>query len=161
MTTNAAPPFSPRAAPFRGLLTALLLVAFLLATTAVCVAAIQFALPREPALSAGLVADYAWETPEYVPLQTKLAVFLVREGDTILAVDATSPTSGCRIGWLDDGAIYRDPCCGFTWERDGSPARGPHAGPVSLTRYQVEVNEAGEIIVLPWRDDIGGVADLC
>lgn len=161
MSAKAAPPLNPRAATWRATLTALLLVTILLTTATICFAVIRFALPREPALPAGMVADFTWAEPEYVSLRPDLAVFLVREGDTILALDAASTRSGCRIGWLEDQEFYRDPCCGASWERDGSPRWAHYTDLQPQTRYDVEIIETGEIFVLPWRAEIARKNEPC
>jgi hypothetical protein len=139
----------------RGLWTSLLIVATALTSCIFMAAGIWFALPRESVVSAGYMDEYSWEQPKYIPIHNRIGIFLDFSGDELVALDATSTTSGCRILWNPRENSYIDPCCGGQWTRDGTPflrssqARRPLPQP--LTQYQVEISMEREILVHPWQ----------
>lgn len=141
----------PKVRDLRELPAILFLLSVLIAACGLAAVGLWFAFPREPVLSAGYVSDYTWEDPEYVAIQSDVAVFLDQTDGEIVALSATSPTSNCRIKWVPINDRFEDPCCGGRWNRDGTQIKGDPRSLGVLTRYQIDVNSKGEILLYPWR----------
>jgi hypothetical protein len=133
-------------------LVVLLFVSMILAIGVVTVVGYRFLMPEELVYSAGLVDDYDWREPEYVPLDADLILYLDRMGDELVALSAKSTTSDCGINWLEDLGSFMDPCCGSRWARDGQAIFGPALNFGPLPRYAAGLSSEGEILVYPWRD---------
>jgi Rieske Fe-S protein len=101
---------------------------------AIDVAALD-ALPEgvpQRAMIRATAAD-AWSTDG----QASAAVFLVRRGATVRALDATCPHTGCAVDW--DGARFRCPCHQSEFTADGERTAGP--APRGLDPQAVEVRD--------------------
>src|ERR1051325_9861708 len=119
------------------------------------IAAIQAAIGGTPGvgmgggvLSAGLGrGDGAWlltdlainqPTPVMLRLERqdgyqqvidRRAVFLVRNGDSVTALDSTCTHLGCRVSWNSESQQLKCPCHGGTYDKNGQVTPGPPPAP--------------------------------
>lgn len=134
----------------QGCLTGIFVLIVLLGACVLIVAAIWFALPREEPVEIGQMDDISGNEPLFVPVNSNLAIYLVRDGDGLIAWSALSPRTGCRIRWVPLNNRFEDPCCGGKWCADGSVADLRYRGQETLARYQLEVSPSGRILLFPW-----------
>jgi Rieske Fe-S protein len=78
-------------------------------------------------------ASDAWSTDG----KATAAVFLVRHGETVRALDATCPHTGCAVDW--DGTRFRCPCHQSEFTADGDRTAGP--APRGLDPQTVEIKD--------------------
>lgn len=136
---------------YQGLITGLFVLVLLLAACVISAAAVWFALPREQPVSLGSIDDLNRYEPNYAPVSSDLAVFLIHTEEDIVAWSAISPRSGCRVQWVESNNRFEDPCCGGKWCADGQVADRRYRGMPSLARYEIEITRSGEILLYPWR----------
>jgi Rieske Fe-S protein len=94
--------------------------------------------------------------PGSVVYYSNRGLFVVREGDEIIALSDQEPNSGCRVTWRPDltlngmNGAFQSPCSGRTYDRRGRP----HTSGEPLQPLRVErMNE--QVIVHPDRSDGG------
>ena len=73
------------------------------------------------------------------------AVFLVRNGDSVTALDSTCTHLGCRVSWNSESQQLKCPCHGGTYDRDGKVTSGPPPEP--LARFATRVESDGRVMV--------------
>jgi cytochrome b6-f complex iron-sulfur subunit len=73
------------------------------------------------------------------------AVFLVRTGDTVTALDSTCTHLGCRVSWNSESQQLKCPCHGGTYDREGQVTSGPPPAP--LARFTTRVEPDGRVMV--------------
>lgn len=73
------------------------------------------------------------------------AVFLVRTGESVTALDSTCTHLGCRVSWSSETQELRCPCHGGTYDRTGAVTSGPPPEP--LARFATHVDKDGRVMV--------------
>jgi Rieske Fe-S protein len=107
-------------------------------------------------LQAGRLTDLAINQPTPVMLRLerqdgyqrvidRRAIFLVRSGDAVTALDSTCTHLGCRVSWSSETQELRCPCHGGTYDRAGNVTSGPPPEP--LARFATRVDEDGRVMV--------------
>jgi Rieske Fe-S protein len=107
-------------------------------------------------LPAGRLTDLAINQPTPVMLRLerqdgyqrvvdRRAVFLVRNGDAVIALDSTCTHLGCRVSWNSESQQLKCPCHGGTYGRDGAVTSGPPPEP--LARFATRVEPDGRVMV--------------
>lgn len=107
-------------------------------------------------LPAGRLTDLAINQPTPVMLRLerqdgyqrvidRRAVFLVRDGDSVTALDSTCTHLGCRVSWSSETQQLRCPCHGGTYDRQGQVTSGPPPAP--LARFATRVEPDGRVMV--------------
>ena len=107
-------------------------------------------------LPAGRLTDLAINQPTPVMLRLerqdgyqrvidRRAVFLVRNGDSVTALDSTCTHLGCRVSWNSESQQLKCPCHGGTYDRDGKVTSGPPPEP--LARFATRVESDGRVMV--------------
>jgi Rieske Fe-S protein len=107
-------------------------------------------------LPAGRLTDLAINQPTPVMLRLerqdgyqrvidRRAIFLVRSGDDVTALDSTCTHLGCRVSWSSETQELRCPCHGGTYDRAGNVTSGPPPEP--LARFATRVDEDGRVMV--------------
>jgi Rieske Fe-S protein len=107
-------------------------------------------------LPAGRLTDLAINQPTPVMLRLerqdgyqqvidRRAVFLVRSGDVVTALDSTCTHLGCRVSWNSETQQLKCPCHGGTYDRHGQVTSGPPPAP--LARFATRVEPDGRVMV--------------
>jgi Rieske Fe-S protein len=107
-------------------------------------------------LAAGRLTDLPINQPTPVMLRLerqdgyqrvvdRRAVFLVRTGKGVTALDSTCTHLGCRVSWSSESQELRCPCHGGTYDRTGAVTSGPPPEP--LARFATRVDEDGRVMV--------------
>ena len=107
-------------------------------------------------LPAGRLTDLAINQPTPVMLRLerqdgyqrvidRRAIFLVRSGDDVTALDSTCTHLGCRVSWDSEAQALRCPCHGGAYDRTGAVTAGPPPEP--LPRFATRVDEDGRVMV--------------
>lgn len=107
-------------------------------------------------LPAGRLNDLATNQPTPVMLRLerqdgyqqvidRRAVFLVRTGDTVTALDSTCTHLGCRVSWNSETQELKCPCHGGAYDRTGAVKSGPPPAP--LAKFATRVNKDGSVMV--------------
>ena len=107
-------------------------------------------------LPAGRLTDLAINQPTPVMLRLerqdgyqrvidRRAVFLVRNGETVTALDSTCTHLGCRVSWNSESQQLKCPCHGGTYDRTGQVTSGPPPAP--LARFATRVEQDGRVMV--------------
>ncbi|MHB8636418.1 MAG: QcrA and Rieske domain-containing protein [Fimbriimonadaceae bacterium] len=90
----------------------------------------------------GMPADFPDNTATYIPEQQ---IFIVRSGNTYLALSATCTHLGCTVRPNDAKPGFFCPCHGSRFDPNGTNIAGP--APKPLEAYEVSMGNAGELIV--------------
>jgi Rieske Fe-S protein len=107
-------------------------------------------------LPAGRLTDLAINQPTPVMLRlerqdgyqrviARRAVFLVRNGESVTALDSTCTHLGCRVSWNSETQQLKCPCHGGTYDRNGQVTSGPPPAP--LARFTTRVEQDGRVMV--------------
>jgi len=107
-------------------------------------------------LPAGRLTDLAINQPTPVMLRLerqdgyqqvidRRAVFLVRTGNGVTALDSTCTHLGCRVSWNSESQELKCPCHGGTYDRTGAVKSGPPPAP--LARFDTRVEADGRVMV--------------
>ena len=107
-------------------------------------------------LPAGRLTDLAINQPTPVMLRLerqdgyqrvidRRAVFLVRNGDAVTALDSTCTHLGCRVSWNSESQQLKCPCHGGTYDKNGQVTSGPPPAP--LARFATRVEPDGRVMV--------------
>jgi quinol---cytochrome c reductase iron-sulfur subunit, bacillus type len=81
----------------------------------------------------------------YQQVVDRRAVFLVRNGDSVTALDSTCTHLGCRVSWNSETQELKCPCHGGTYDRSGAVKSGPPPAP--LARFETRVDPDGRVMV--------------
>jgi Rieske Fe-S protein len=81
----------------------------------------------------------------YQQVIDRRAVFLVRNGDSVTALDSTCTHLGCRVSWNAETQELRCPCHGGTYDKTGAVKSGPPPEP--LATFPTRVDEDGRVMV--------------
>ena len=107
-------------------------------------------------LDAGPLSELTEGVPKRVALHTRAAdawssgqgapsaVYLVRSGDRVRALDTTCPHTGCAVAWEAEAARFRCPCHKSAFSVDGARTAGP--APRDLDPEEDEV-KGGRVLV--------------
>ncbi len=113
-------------------------------------ATVRFMWPPVAPLYVGNVADFVEGVPQIVLLENDLAVYVVKLEGKMLIWDGRAPIwEGCRFVWEAPNNRFVDPCSGAKWCADGTLADVRYEQARTLDRHSTQVDEAGEIFVLP------------
>jgi Rieske Fe-S protein len=66
------------------------------------------------------------------------SIFLVRSGESVLAIDSTCTHLGCRVSWDPDEQLIKCPCHGGIYDREGAVQAGPPPHPLARLTTKVE-----------------------
>ncbi len=72
-------------------------------------------------------------------------IYIVRDGDTFMAMSAICTHLGCAVRPNNDGPGFFCPCHGSHFAANGKNVSGP--APKPLTAYEVSLGHLGELIV--------------
>lgn len=122
------------------------LATFVTSFAMVVLGAIRYVVPnvqygRAMRFKIGMPADFPDKTATYVPDHQ---IFVVRDGDSYMALSATCTHLGCAVR-PDDKPGFFCPCHGSRFSADGTNVAGP--APKPLDTYEVSMGNAGELIV--------------
>lgn len=111
------------------------------------VGALRFLVPnveygRPSKFRAGKPEDYADGTSTFL---TDEKVYIVREGNKILAISAVCSHLGCTVRSDPDSGEFACPCHGSKFRSDGTNYAGP--APRPLDSFEVTSNDLGVLIV--------------
>ena len=85
-------------------------------------------VPATGAKRSRVAVRAGWET-------TERPIYLMREGDAVVAIDARCTHLGCTVRWKEDE--FRCPCHAGVFDGDGKPVSGPVSEP--LRRLETRV----------------------
>lgn len=134
----------------RGLLALVFGAGWLVVGLAVISITVRYALPRRDPVVVGAMDEIPSDQPLYVVTEPDLALFLTRAGGDVIARDARSPVSQCRISWVPGERRYVDPCTGAQWCLDGGIADRRFQNATTLPHYRTEVTPDGQVLLYPW-----------
>jgi cytochrome b6-f complex iron-sulfur subunit len=102
---------------------------------------IEYGKPKR--FKVGMPKDFPDKTATYLPDEK---LFVVREGDTFMALSAVCTHLGCtvRANNAGDGG-FLCPCHGSKFLSDGTNTTGP--APKPLEAYELSLGNSGELIV--------------
>ena len=123
------------------------LTAFVLTIIAMLVGTLRFLIPnveygKPRRFKVGLPSDFPDKTSTYLPDQK---VFIVRDGNSFLALSAVCTHLGCTVRKDDTSTGFFCPCHGSRYKGDGTNYAGP--APKPLAAYEVSLGPTGELIV--------------
>lgn len=106
-------------------------------------------------LPAGRLTDLAINQPTPVMLRLerqdgyqrvidRRAVFLVRNGESVTALDSTCTHLGCRVSWNADAQELLCPCHGGRYDSSGAVKGGPPPAP--LATFDTKISD-GDVLV--------------
>lgn len=121
--------------------------AFLASAGMIAVGAFRYVVPnvqygRNQRFKAGMPKDFPDKTATYLPDQR---VFIVRNGDTFMALSAVCTHLGCTVRTDPDRPGFFCPCHGSHFKPDGTNYSGP--APRPLEAYEISLGNLGELIV--------------
>ena len=110
-----------------------------------------------PAVLVGPVAAYAGPSPVeallsysrpdgYRSESRRERVFIVRRGESLVALSSTCTHLGCSVRWDGSSNLFLCPCHGGKYRADGTVAGGPPPAP--LERLPIEIR-GGQVFVRP------------
>lgn len=100
---------------------------------------VEFGKPRR--FKVGMPSDFPDKAATYVPDQK---IFIVRDGNTFLALSAVCTHLGCTVRANTDSG-FSCPCHGSRYQPDGTNYAGP--APKPLDAFEVSMGNSGELIV--------------
>ncbi len=100
---------------------------------------VEFGKPRR--FKAGMPQDFPDNAATYLADQK---VFIVRQGDTYMALSAVCTHLGCTVRSNTEGG-FSCPCHGSRYKGDGTNYAGP--APKPLEAYEISLGNSGELIV--------------
>ena len=123
------------------------LITFITSFGLVVLGALRFVVPnvqygKSMRFKVGMPADFPDKAATYVPDQQ---IFIVRDGNTYLALSATCTHLGCAVRPDDAKPGFFCPCHGSRFAPDGTNIAGPAPKPLEV--YEVSMGNAGELIV--------------
>jgi cytochrome b6-f complex iron-sulfur subunit len=123
------------------------LITFITSFGLVVLGALRFVVPnvqygKASRFKVGMPADFPDKTATYVPDEQ---IFIVRDGNTYLALSATCTHLGCAVRPDGDKPGFFCPCHGSRFSPDGTNVAGPAPKPLDV--YEVSLGNAGELIV--------------
>lgn len=74
-------------------------------------------------------------------------IYIVHDGDSVRALSATCSHLGCGVSWDASAGLFRCPCHGGTYHRDGTVAGGPPPRP--LTAIATTISDGKLTVTLP------------
>jgi Rieske Fe-S protein len=74
----------------------------------------------------------------YSQVVDRKTVFLVKNNDTVTAIDSTCTHLGCRVSWDAEAQVIKCPCHGGIYDRSGKVVSGPPPAP--LANFQTRVD---------------------
>ncbi len=123
------------------------LYAFIVSIGLIALGALRFMVPN---VQFGKAQRFKIGTPEDFPDKTATylsddKVFVVRDGDTFLALSAVCTHLGCTVRKDPAGAGFSCPCHGSLYHADGTNYAGP--APRPLDAFEVSLGTTGELVV--------------
>lgn len=121
--------------------------AFIASIAMIALGAFRYVVPnvqygKNQRFKAGMPKEFPDKAATYIPDQQ---VFIVRDGDTFLALSAVCTHLGCTIRTDPDKPGFFCPCHGSRFRSDGSNYAGP--APRPLQAYEISLGNLGELIV--------------
>lgn len=123
------------------------LFAFLTSVVLIALGAFRFLVPnvlygKNQRFKAGFPKDFPDKQATYLPDQQ---VFIVRDGDSFMALSAVCTHLGCTVRTDPDRPGFFCPCHGSRFKSDGTNYAGP--APKPLEAYEISMGNVGELIV--------------
>ena len=121
--------------------------AFLTSIGLIALGAFRFVVPnvlygKNKWFKIGSPKDFPDKQATYLPEQQ---VFIVRDGDTFMALSAVCTHLGCAVRTDPDKPGFFCPCHGSRFKPDGTNYAGP--APKPLEAYEISMGNSGELIV--------------
>ncbi len=123
------------------------LVTFFTSFALVVLGALRFVVPnvqygKSLRFKVGMPSDFPDKAATYVSDQQ---IFIVRDGNSYLALSATCTHLGCAVRPDDASPGFFCPCHGSRFGSDGTNIAGPAPKPLEV--YEVSLGNGGELIV--------------
>jgi Rieske Fe-S protein len=74
----------------------------------------------------------------YSQVVDRKTVFLVKNNDTVTAIDSTCTHLGCRVSWDAEAQVIKCPCHGGVYDRSGKVVSGPPPAPLANFATRVD-----------------------
>ena len=121
--------------------------AFFTSICLIALGAFRFVVPnvlygKNQRFKAGLPKDFPDKQATYLPDQQ---VFIVRDGNTYMALSAVCTHLGCAVRTDPDKPGFFCPCHGSRFKPDGTNYAGP--APKPLEAYEISMGNMGELVV--------------
>ena len=121
--------------------------AFLTSTILIALGAFRFVVPnvlygKNQRFKAGLPKDFPDKQATYLPEQQ---VFVVRDGNSFVALSAVCTHLGCTIRTDPDRPGFFCPCHGSHFREDGTNYSGP--APKPLEAYEISMGNQGDLVI--------------
>ena len=123
------------------------IAAFLTSVVLMALGAVRYVFPnveygKNQRFKAGKPKDFQDKTATYLPDQK---VFIVRDGETFLALSAVCTHLGCTVRTDPDHPGFFCPCHGSHFKPDGTNYSGP--APKPLEAYEISLGNLGDLVV--------------